>query len=213
MPLEVVKVLDGIKNYWIGGSPCCGKSTISEMLVKEFGFALYKCDDHLDRYIEIGFNNGVDIMKKYKSRSIDEIWLRDINELVEDEFEFYRQALITIVTDLEKNYKGKKVLVEGAAILPEFIKNKGIDYNNYVCIIPTKKFQVDQYSKREWVEHYLSDCSEPAKAFGNWMERDAKYAEIVSQNAKNFGMNVIVVDGSKSIEENYIIVKQLFKLL
>src|SRR5665647_1514382 len=146
-------------------------------------------------------------MKKYKSRSIDEIWLRDINELVEDEFEFYRQALITIVTDLEKNYKGKKVLVEGAAILPEFIKNKGIDYNNYVCIIPTKKFQVDQYSKREWVEYYLSDCSEPGKAFGNWMERDAKYAEIVSQNAKNFGMNVIVVDGSKSIEENYIIVK------
>lgn len=42
-------MLDGMKTYWIGGSPCCGKSTISEMLIKEFGFDMYKCDDHLDR--------------------------------------------------------------------------------------------------------------------------------------------------------------------
>ena len=40
---------------------------------------------------------------------------------------------------------------------------------------------VIEYSKREWVKHYSSGCSEPIKAFENWMERDIKYAEIVKQ--------------------------------
>lgn len=206
-------MLEGMKIYWIGGSPCCGKSTISEMLVKEFGFEMYKCDDHLERYTEIGFENGVEIMKKVKSMNLDETWLRHVNEQVEDEFEFYREALKIIVTDLEKNYKGKSVLVDGAAILPEFIKNNGIDNSEYICMVPTKEFQIDKYSKRDWVKYYLNGCSDTKKAFENWMERDAEYAEIVKRNANNYGMNVVVVDGSKSIEDNYLIVKQLFKLV
>lgn len=206
-------MLEGIKIYWIGGSPCCGKSTISEMLIKEFGFEMYKCDDHLERYTEIGFENGVEIMKKVKSMNLDETWFRDIDEQVEDEFEFYREALKIIVSDLEKNYKGKTVLLEGAVLLPEFIKNSGIDYGNYVCMVPTKEFQIDKYSKREWVKYYLHDCSDKEKAFENWMERDVRYAESVKNDAKKYGMNLIVVDGSKSIDENYLTVKQMLGLV
>jgi len=206
-------MLEKMKIYWIGGSPCCGKSTISEMLVKEFGFEMYKCDDHLDRYTEIGFENGVDIMKKVKPMSMDETWLRDVDELVEDEFEFYKEALKIIVTDLERDYQGKTVLVEGAAILPEFIKELGVENINYVSIAPTKKFQLEKYSQREWVKYYLAECSDPIKAFDNWMERDARYAERVTRDAKQFGLNAIVVDGNKTIEENYLDVKRMFGLL
>ncbi|MCM1989033.1 hypothetical protein [Oceanirhabdus seepicola] len=206
-------MLEGMKIYWIGGSPCCGKSTISEMLVKEFGFEMYKCDDYLERYIQLGVENGVEIMKKVKSMNLDETWFRDIEEQVEDEFKFYREALKIIVADLEKNYKGKSVLVEGAVILPEFIKNNGIDNSNYICMVPTKEFQIDNYSKREWVKYYLDGCSDTKKAFENWMKRDVEYAKIVKENAKDYGMNVIVVDGSKSIEDNYLRVKKLFGLV
>lgn len=199
--------------YWIGGSPCCGKSTIAEMLVEEYGFELYKCDDYLDRYTDIGFDNGDAIMKKIKSMNIDETWLRDVNEQVEDEFEFYRQALKTILEDLQNNYKENNILVEGAAILPEFVEKLGIDKNHYICIVPIKKFQIEKYSKREWVKHYLASCSDPVKAFENWMERDAKYAEIVSQKAKDCRLNNIIVDGNSSVEENYLRVKQLFQLV
>lgn len=200
--------------YWIGGSPCCGKSTISELLVKEFGFVLYKCDDHLERYIEEGAAAGIDIMKKYKSMNMDEIWLhREVEEQVQDELEYYRHALKIIKEELIRNYSGKNVLVEGASILPEFIKNEGIDHNKYVCIVPTKEFQVDKYSKREWVKGYLSNCTDPKKAFKNWMERDAKFAQIVTKNANDYKMNVITVDGYKSIDENYLKVRQIFGLV
>lgn len=206
-------MLEEIKIYWIGGSPCCGKSTISEMLVNEFGFEMYKCDDHFEKYTEIGLENGVEIMKKIKSMNLDETWLRDINEQVEDEFEYYREALKIIVVDLEKNYKGKNVLVEGAAILPEFIKSNDIDNSKYICMVPTKEFQIDRYSKREWVNYYLQGCSDIKKAFENWMERDARYAEIVKKDADNYGMNVLVVDGNKSIDDNYLVVKQILGLV
>lgn len=201
-----------VELYWIGGSPCCGKSTISEILAKDYGFEIYKCDDHLEKYAEIGFENGVEIMKKVKSMNSDETWLRNVDEQVEDEFEFYREALKIIVADLEKNYRGKRVLVEGAAILPEFVNNLGVDNSHYVCMVPTRAFQIEKYREREWVKHYLADCSQPIQAFENWMKRDAQYAEHVAQSAKNYNMNVIVVDGSHSIEENYARVKQLFDL-
>lgn len=206
-------MLDEIKVYWIGGSPCCGKSTISEMLVRDFGFEMYKCDDYLERYTEIGFKNNSDIMKKVKSMNVDETLLRDVYEQIEDEFEFYRESFKIILDDLRKNYKGKCVLVEGAAILPELIKDNNIDINHYICIVPTREFQIDKYSKRTWINHYLKDCSDKKKAFENWMERDAEYAKIIKKQANNYDMNVLVVDSSKSIEYNYLMVKRLFNLL
>lgn len=200
--------------YWIGGSPCCGKSTIAELLVKEFGFILYKCDDYLDRYIEKGAAVGIDIMKKFKSMNKDETWLhRGVEQQVQDEFEYYRYALKIIKEELIRNYSEGNILVEGAAILPEFIKSEGIDYNKYVCIVPTKEFQIDKYSKREWVKGYLSDSSYPEKAFKNWMERDSRFAQIIMKNANDYKMNVITVDGNKSIGDNYLKVRQIFGLV
>ena len=58
--------------YWIGGSPCSGKSSIAELLCKEFGFNYYKCDDHLDRYMKIGVENNIKIMEKFNNM----IWMK-----------------------------------------------------------------------------------------------------------------------------------------
>lgn len=200
------------KIFWIGGSPCSGKSTISELLMNEYGFKLYRCDDHLERYMKLGAEKGSAIMQKIISMNLDETWLRNVEELVEDEFKFYREALEVIMRDVEEISKSTSVIVEGAAILPEFITSRNIDKDRYVCIVPTKEFQIENYSKREWVSHYLSGCSDSDKAFTNWMERDAKYADLVIEQSRNKDLNYLIVDGSKSIEENYVIVKKLFDL-
>ena len=39
---------------WIGGSPCCGKSSVAEILRDRFGLNYYKCDDHFDRHLQQG---------------------------------------------------------------------------------------------------------------------------------------------------------------
>ncbi|AQQ53364.1 nucleoside/nucleotide kinase family protein [Planococcus lenghuensis] len=37
--------------YWIGGSPCAGKTSIARMLVNEYGFTYYKSDDLYDEHL------------------------------------------------------------------------------------------------------------------------------------------------------------------
>ncbi len=49
-------------NIWIGGSPCSGKSTIAKRLSDDFDFDYYKCDDHLDRFLQLGVE-----MKKFQN--------------------------------------------------------------------------------------------------------------------------------------------------
>lgn len=201
------------KMYWIGGSPCSGKSTMAEKLVSEFNFDYYKCDDHLERYMGIGAAKNNALMKDLKSKTLDEIWLRPPKVQADEEFEFYRYALNIIEKEVKELYSGKEMVVEGAAILPEFIKGKNILNSRYICIAPTEKFQIEQYSKREWVNHYLKDCSDVKKAFENWMKRDAIYAREVIQQANTYGMNHILVDGSVSVDDQYKMVKEMFELI
>lgn len=201
------------KIYWIGGSPCSGKSTIAEMLVKEYGFDYYKCDDHLERYMNIGATENNALMKILKTMSLDEIWLRTPEVQTEEEFEFYRYALRIIEKEVNELYIGNEIIVEGAAILPEYIKNKNIKKNRYICIAPTEEFQIEKYSKREWVKDYLKECSDANTAFKNWMRRDAMYAKEVINQAKENGMNYILVDANISIEEQYELVKKKFDIL
>jgi len=200
------------KIYWIGGSPCCGKSTISEMLVKEYGFKYYKCDDYLDRFIEIGVKEKNPLMTSISQMTQDEIWLRNVNEQVFEEFEFYRYALKIIKKDIEERFEDDYVIVEGAALLPEFMKENNIAQNRYICMTPSREFQIEKYKEREWVQHYLSSCSDWEKAFENWMLRDIDYASIIRNEAKSMEYMALEVDGAIGIEEVYQLVKKGFSM-
>ena len=199
--------------FWIGGAPCCGKSTLADMLVQEFGFKYYKVDNHLDRYLDIGAKKGNKILKAMKNRSMDEHWLNDVDVQVEEEFAYYKYAQKIIDGDLRRQFGNKKVVVEGAAILPEYINKKGVNPDRYVCIVPTRTFQYNEFKNRGWVERYLGSCSDPEKAFDNWIERDSRFATIIREQAEEFGMNLITVDGKEDLDQVYKQLKVYFGLL
>ncbi|MEI6131376.1 MAG: hypothetical protein WCQ41_00945 [Bacillota bacterium] len=137
--------------YWIGGSPCSGKSTIAEYLVRDNGFQYYKCDDHLDEYIDRGVLLNIPVMKRLKAFSTDEMWLRDVDEQVQISIDYYMATFDMILEDLEdKNYGDEKVVVEGAAIMPVHAKTFEINPNHYVCIVPSREFQLAKYAERTW---------------------------------------------------------------
>ena len=199
--------------FWIGGSPCCGKSTISEMFVSEYGWQLFKCDDHMERYIDIGASGGDTAMEECRKLSLDEYWLRDVDVLVKNEFQFYHEMLRYAERDIYDKYTGQAMIIEGVALLPAFVHHQRIAVRNYVCMVPTKKFQLEHYSKRDWVDGYLSDCLDKKQAYANWMERDAIFAKTVLRQAEDFGLKTIVVDGDKSIVDIYLEMKKHFGLI
>ena len=199
--------------YWLGGSPCSGKSTIAEYLVRDFGFQYYKCDDHLDEYIDRGVSQNIPVMKRLKAFTTDEMWLRDVDEQVQISVDYYMATFDMILNDLEdKNYQDKKVVVEGAAIMPVLVKSHEINPKHYVCMVPSRDFQLEKYAERTWAYDRLMDSTDPDQCYKNWMERDCRFAERIKSDAQGFGFNTIVVDGSKSIEENYQSIHNYFEL-
>lgn len=202
------------KVLYIGGSPCSGKSTLAETLAKKHHFKYYKCDNFLEDYIRRGAEKNVAIMRKFQEMDINQTWLkRSIDQQVHDEIEFYREAFKIIQSDIQSLYKeDEDIIVEGAAILPQNIINNSVSPQNYICIIPTRDFQIKNYSQREWVKHYLSECRDPVKAFENWMERDVQFAERIKEVAMVNNMKLIIEDGSKSIYDRYLDVADYWSL-
>lgn len=199
--------------FWIGGAPCCGKSTIADMLVSEFGFKYYKVDNHLDRYLDIGAKKGNKVLKAMKGRDREATWLgNEIDTMVEEEFAYYKYAQKIIEGDLKRQYGNKNVVVEGPAILPEFMKNKGVAEDRFVCMVPTRSFQNKEFEGRGWVERYLGGTSDPEKALSNWLERDARFAQIVRDEAIENEQNLIIVDGNEDLDQIYAKVKTMFAL-
>ena len=159
--------------YYIGGSPCSGKSTVAEILSQKYGLHYFKVDDFLDNYTERGALAGYSICKKIAGMNAEEIWMRDPLLQCREEFEFYKEVFEYVLADLAQVNCKNSIITEGAAYVPELIKKLGVSNNRYISITPTKEFQIFHYKKREFVPHVLEGCADKEKAFCNWMQTRA----------------------------------------
>ena len=120
--------------FYIGGSPCAGKSTIANLLAQRHGRHAFHCD-------------------------------------------------------------------EGADLLPELLHRAGVPSARAVWVVPTLRFQLEHYARRRWAHDYVAACPDPPAAFANWMERDALFAGHVAAEAARLGGRLLVVDGSRPVDD------------
>ena len=198
--------------YYIGGSPCSGKSTIAERLAEKYGLQHFRQDDYLEEYIKRGAKAGHDLCKKISEMSNEEMWMRSPKELWEEEITLYEMIFSNTIIDVLALSKTAAIIAEGAGFMPHLVKQLGVDKTHYVCVTPTREFQLDKYAKREWISIHLRGCTDEKKAFENWMERDVLFGEFVTQAAKELGFPYLVVDGTSSIEENFAMVEEIFRV-
>ena len=189
-----------INTYYIGGSPCSGKSTIAEIIAKEYGLYYFKVDDFLDKYTKLGESKGYEICKKQVDLNPEQIWMRDPMIQCEEELTFYEEIFEFVLSDLEK-IETKGILTEGAAYLPKLMKELGVPKDRYLSLTPTKDFQISHYRKREWVSYVLEGCYDKEKAFSNWMNRDILFAQDVIKQCAEEQYVSVINDGSREVDE------------
>ena len=97
-------------------------------------------------------------------------------------------------------------------MLPECVKPLLTSPQQALWVVPIREFQLYHYSKRSWAKDVVKECSNPEQAFMNWMERDVEFASVVAQEATRLALNVLVVDGQRSLAENIEIARQHFLL-
>lgn len=198
--------------YYIGGSPCSGKSTIAERIVAKYGFTDYKLDDFIFPYMQQAADNGAPTSTAQLAMEFEQMWMRDPKLQAEEEFATYAEIIPYALEAIAALNSDGPIIAEGAGFYPELVAKQGIPSNRYICIVPTEGFQRENYAKREWIGEYLKGCSEPDTAFDNWMRRDALYAAEVLNQAKALGYPSILVDGKSTITENYDVVIRTFGL-
>ncbi|MCB0063601.1 MAG: hypothetical protein KDE19_15870 [Caldilineaceae bacterium] len=188
--------------YWLGGSPCSGKSTIAELLADRYNLHYYNCDHAFARHQQASDPAAHPTLHRLATLSSDEIWLVPVTEQVEREIAIYREEFSLIVADLEALPTERPILAEGAALLPELIAQSPASSGRSAWVVPTSAFQQHHYAQRTWVADVLKTCSDPDQAFANWMARDITFATYVTQTAEQLGLPVLQVDGTHTVVDN-----------
>ena len=196
--------------YWIGGSPCAGKSSIAAHLSEKNGLPIYACDAVFERHTDVASPCLQPILSEIPQLSCDEIWMRPINELLAREIAAYQEEYPMILQDLSQ--EPRPIIAEGAALLPKLVAAQVEMPQHVVYIVPTPAFQRLHYTQRPWIHGVLQHCSDPQQAFENWMNRDIAFAGHVASEARALGFRVIEVGGDVSLEDNARIVADHFGL-
>ena len=197
--------------YMIGGSPCSGKSTLASLLARKYDLLHIKLDDLVDEMMSQASADSQPICLLRQDRNPEQIWMRNPEEMADEEWRFYEEIFPYVKSCLIKN-QDKALLVEGAGLLPHLIKSLEEPAVSYLCLTPTADFQKKHYKQREWVPYVLEGTSNPEQAFENWMQRDILFAQMVRKEAQKLGYPSLMTDGSRSEKETAEKIARLLKL-
>ena len=188
--------------YWLGGSPCAGKSTIAEMLANRYNLHYFNCDHAFARHQQQSNPSDQPTLYGLGERTCDEIWLVPVAEQVARVIAIYEEEFPLILADLQALSTNQPILAEGAALMPRLVARQSAWCNQAVWVVPTPTFQQHHYAQRPWIRDVLKECSDPAQAFANWMQRDETFADYIATTATRHDLSLLQVDGTQTVAQN-----------
>ena len=205
---------DRLKNvFFLGGSPCAGKSSISKILASRFDLDVYHVDEAFETQVQRLNPTHQPTLTRWLASSWNERWMQPVDCLVKDVIGCYREHFGLVVGDIAARPGGKSLLVEGTALLPRHVANVLPQRSHAIWIIPTASFQREHYSKREWAREVVEKCADPEVAFQNWMERDIRFAEWIEAEVSTLHLKLLKIDGSRTIAASAEEVARHFRLV
>ena len=196
----------------MGGSPCAGKSLISDLIASRFGLDVYHVDEAFDRHAQDFDPIRHPTLTKWVASSCNQRWMQPVDSLVRDAIGCYQEHFTIILEDV-LSLPERPLLVEGTALLPREVASVLSHRSHAIWVIPNADFQRAHYAEREWAQGVLAQCSDPEAAFHNWMERDSRFAKWIEAEASELDLTLLKVDGNRSVEENAESVARHFQLV
>ena len=185
----------------MSGSPCGGKTTISDILAKRFDWNVYHVDEQWDSHKERATPEQHPTYYSITQVTGDDLWLRPLEEQIRTEPVFISEALPLICEDVEQILKqDQRPLIVDASVVPSSIESRLPSRNHIFYLIPSEQFQRIQYTKRSFITSVLSKTTDPELAWSNWMARDAAYARWLNEQVVMYSLPHLVVDGNLSLE-------------
>jgi hypothetical protein len=182
--------------YWLGGSACAGKTSVARLLAAAHGLTLYSCDDRFEEHRRRADPERHARFCRVAGMAPEALFSGTAEAQAAQLLAFYEDEIEMIFEDLAAI--PEPVLAEGAGLLPERIA----DPQRAVWLISSAAVRRSFYASRAaMVQELLARCPDPDQAFATWMERDTLVAAAIERAARERGLQVLTVDGSRSIEE------------
>jgi 2-phosphoglycerate kinase len=200
--------------YWLGGSPCSGKSTIAKALADQYDLRLISIDAVFESQQHLIDRHQQPVLYKWTHTAWDELWSQPHQVLLSEAISAYQEHFDIIIADLVAQRGGQALIVEGTALLPDSLRGVIANGERAMWVVPSEPFQRQVYPQRgEWVQEIIEACNYPDQAMKNWMDRDVAFARWVLRRARALGYAHLVVDGSQTIQENTAHVARYFGLV
>lgn len=189
------------RTWWVGGSPCAGKTTTAARLAGELGAHLYSCDAAFERHAGAATQTSGPTLVKVTSWSAQRRLAQPVKVQVADVLALCHEQWPSVLADVEA--VPGPVVVEGAALLPDLVAALGVPAGRAVWMVAAEAFQREHYAQRVWALELARSTRDPGGSFERWMQRDARFAREVAQWARDLGYPVQVTDGSASLGASY----------
>lgn len=188
---------------WIGGAPDAGKTAVAHRLAAQYQLSVY----HFDRHEPAHFaradpDHHPALFAAHPARMTpDERWVRQpIARMVQQTIASWSERCGMAVEDLLAMPKQPVIVAEGPGFFPECIAPLIAHPHQAIWLVPTEAFKQASAARRNKLTARF-ETSDPDRAQRNWYARDLGLAAHITQGVEEYGLTLLTVNGSRSLDE------------
>jgi hypothetical protein len=184
---------------WIGGAQWAGKSTVARLLTSRYGLTAYHCDyqdarGHYERWIAHRVRHD----QPPFGATADQIWLdRTPAEMATSALTTFATQFGWALDDLRALTSQRPVIAEGWGLRPGLVAPLLAAPDRMVVMVPTEEFRQYQIRTLPRAARLGATVSDPDRAQQQRLARDRLMAADAVRTAREHGIRVIEVDGSR----------------
>ncbi len=206
---------------WIGGPPDAGKSTVADVLGGKHGLPVYHFDRHEMDHIARAeptrrpqlYALWVQLAELDERAWLEEFWVRrSVEEMARDTIASWSERIELAIEDILAMPTDRSLIAEGPGFFPEAILPLLSTPRQAVFLAPSEAFKRASHERRAKSAR-RDQTSDPERFLRNHIERDLLMAEHYRRTARELGLALIEVDGSRSAAEVTSVVEAHFEPL
>ena len=194
---------------WIGGPPDSGKTTVAHLLADKYGLQVYHFDrremDHIRRADPARHPAlhalGASLRELDEREWVEAHWMRrPVAEQARGAIASWTERVGLAVEDLLALPADRPIVAEGPGFFPEAILPLLASPRQAIWLVPSEAFKRASHARRG-KSGWRVELSDRERAYRNHVERDLLMAEHYRRQARELGVPLIEVDGSRPVAE------------
>ncbi len=183
---------------WIGGGQWAGKTTVGALLAGRHGLTHYHCDYHDSRAHE---DRRTAARSRRGEAPVDwrAYWTGlTPREMADRALDNVAEQFPWVLDDLRALVSPHPILADGWNLRPELVAAVADAPRRMVVLVPTDAWRRHQAAVLPRAARFGADLPDPVLARRNRLERDRLLAEDAAARAREHGIRVIEIDGTRT---------------